>query len=158
MTQLSSLVINGCGKPVAWSGPRFLRGVNIFYTLMIENPYMNSTTDIGKAGEELAVAWLRQRGYTILHCNWRHKNLEIDIIATRGRFLHFVEVKTLRQSRYGNRPEASVTKKKFKHLQQAADEYLYRHPGHRWIQYDVLAITLCADGEAEYFLLEDIYL
>jgi putative endonuclease len=119
---------------------------------------MTTHIDIGKAGEELAVAWLRQRDYTILYCNWRYGKLEIDIIATKGQFLHFVEVKTLRASRFGNLPEASVTKKKFKNLQRAADEYLFQHPGHRWIQYDVLAITLVGNGEAEYYLLADVFL
>ena len=35
----------------------------------------------GEEGEEMAVQWLSENGYTILHRNWRHKQYEIDIIA-----------------------------------------------------------------------------
>lgn len=113
--------------------------------------------EVGKLGEELAVAWLMEKGYAILHRNWRHGKDEIDIIATKGEYLHFVEVKTRNSSPFGY-PEDSVTKKKFKKLQRVADEYLFRNPGHEWIQYDVLAITLHQEKEHEYFLLEDVFL
>lgn len=127
---------------------------------------MAAHNELGKEGEELAVKWLRRHGYTILHCNWRHSHYEIDIVATKmhqvprqgeTEFLHFVEVKARKASPFGN-PEDSVSKKKFRHLKQAADEYLHRHPGHRWIQYDILSITLTGPDEAEYFLLEDVFM
>lgn len=118
---------------------------------------MASHNELGKAGEELAVKWLRENGFDILHCNWRHSYHEIDIVATKGKFLHFVEVKTRNASPFGH-PEDSVTKKKFKSLQKAADEYLFLHPGHRWIQYDVLSITIGKNGEAEYFYIGDVFL
>lgn len=117
---------------------------------------MASHNELGKEGEELASKWLSEQGYTILHTNWRHSHYEIDIVATKGKFLHFVEVKARNASSFGY-PEDSVTKKKFKNLQKAADEYLFLNPGHQWIQYDVLSITLIGK-EAEYFLIEDIFL
>ena len=117
---------------------------------------MSQHLELGQAGEELAAAWLAQRGYTLLHRNWRHGRQEIDIIAEKGKFLHFIEVKTLRHNSLGH-PEDSVTKKKFRHLKRAADEYLHQHPGHKWIRYDVLAITVYPDRE-EYYLLEDVFL
>jgi putative endonuclease len=113
--------------------------------------------DLGKQGEELAAAWLEEKGYTLLHRNWRHRSLEIDIVATKGKFLYFIEVKTRNFSRYGH-PEDSVTKKKFKKLQRAADEYLFQNPGHPWIQYHILSITLHKEKEPEYFLIEDVFL
>lgn len=118
---------------------------------------MASHNELGKEGEELAAKWLTKHGYEILHCNWRHSHYEIDIVATKGKFLHFVEVKARKASPFGF-PEDSVTKKKFKHLQKAADEYLFLNPGYKWIQYDVLSITLYNDKEAEYFLIEDVFL
>lgn len=111
---------------------------------------------LGKEGEALAARWLTDRGYRILHQNWRYSYHEIDIIATRGQFLHFVEIKTRRESQHSF-PEDSVSRKKFRSLKRAADEFLFRHPGHPWIQYDVLAITLLFSGDAEYFLIEDVY-
>ena len=118
---------------------------------------MAEHNDLGKEGEEMAAKWLVEKGYTLLHRNWRYSYHEIDIIASKEHFLHFVEVKIRKTSFYGN-PEDSVTKKKFKRLQRAADEYLFLHPGHLWIQYNVLAITLKGNQEAEYFLIEDVYL
>ncbi len=118
---------------------------------------MASHNELGKEGEEMAAKWLTEKGYTILHRNWRHSYHELDIVASKGKFLHFVEVKARKASPYGN-PEDSVTKKKFKNLQRAADEYLFLHPGHSWIQYDILSITIHQSGEAEYFLIEDVFL
>lgn len=113
--------------------------------------------ELGKEGEERAVQWLITKGYTLLHRNWRHSYHEIDIIASKGKFLHFIEVKARKASSLGN-PEDSVTKKKFKNLQKAADEYLFRNPGHQWIQYDILSITVQKNGDADYFLIEDVFL
>jgi putative endonuclease len=118
---------------------------------------MASHNELGKEGEQMAVKWLSEHGYEILHCNWRHSHYEVDIVATKGNFLHFVEVKARNFSPFGY-PEDSVTKKKFKNLQKAADEYLFLNPGHQWIQYDILSITLHRDKEAEYFLIEDVFL
>lgn len=120
--------------------------------------------ELGKEGEEMAIRWLKEKGYTILHSNWRYSYYEIDIIASRPHslpkkeavsFLHFIEVKTRKAGSLGL-PEDSVTKKKFQNLQRAADQYLLLHPGHPWIQFDVLAITLGGKKGTEYFLIEDL--
>ena len=113
--------------------------------------------ELGKNGEYLAADFLQQKGYAIVCKNWRHKQYEIDIIATKGRKLHFVEVKTRSSDFYGH-PEDSVTKKKFRFLQNAADEYLFLHPGYKWIQYDIVSITFQNNGTPEYFLLEDVFM
>ena len=118
---------------------------------------MASHNILGKEGEHMAAAWLQEKGYEILHINWRYSYFEIDIVAKKNEKLHFVEVKTRQTAVYGN-PEDSVGKKKFKRLQRAADEYLFLNPGHKWTQYDILAITMDKGGETEYFLLEDVFL
>ena len=46
---------------------------------------------VGTEGEDLAAAWLLEKGYEILHRNWRHSYFEIDIIALKNKMLHFVE-------------------------------------------------------------------
>ena len=113
--------------------------------------------ELGKEGEQMAIKWLKEKGYEILHVNWRYSYFEIDIIAKKEEKLHFVEVKARQGNKFGN-PEDSVTNKKFKRLQKAADEFLFLNPGHKWIQYDILAITLFKDRLTEYFLLEDVFL
>lgn len=118
---------------------------------------MASHNILGKEGEEMAVKWLQEKGFEILHRNWRYSYYEIDIVAKKNEKLHFVEVKARQTDKFGN-PEDSVSKTKFKRLQRAADQFLFLNPGHKWIQYDVLAITLNKGGETEYFLLEDVFL
>jgi putative endonuclease len=118
---------------------------------------MAEHNEFGFEGEDMAAKWLAEKGYQIMHRNWRYKQYEIDIIALKNNFLHFIEVKTRHGSYYGN-PEDSVGKKKFKNLQRAADEFLFLHPGHKWIQYDILAITLFKNKDPEFFLLEDVFL
>lgn len=113
--------------------------------------------ELGKQGEEMAIRWLKENGFEILHCNWRYSYYEIDIVAGKGNYLHFVEVKARHHTVFGN-PEDSVTRKKFKRLQKAADEYLFLYPGHPWISYDILSITLNKNNEAEFFFLEDVFL
>ena len=113
--------------------------------------------DLGKEAEQLAIQWLREHDYEILHANWCFGKLEIDIIARKKNKLHFIEVKSRRSNYYGY-PEQSVTRSKFKNLQRASDQYLVLNPGHKWIQYDVLAITMQKNREVEYFLLEDVFL
>jgi len=112
---------------------------------------------VGLDGENLAANWLKEKGYEIMHRNWRHSHYEIDIIALKNKMLHFIEVKCRNASPFGF-PEDSVTKKKFNHLKRAADEFLFINPGHRWIQYDILSITLHKNKEPEYFLLEDVFM
>jgi putative endonuclease len=111
----------------------------------------------GKLGEALAADYLRDKGYTILHCNWRFARYETDIIAVKEDRLHFVEVKTRRSITFGF-PEESVSPRKMKHMMRCAAAFQGQYPGYRRIQYDVLSILLQADGEAEYLFIEDVYL
>ena len=49
---------------------------------------------LGVIGEALARRYLRKAGYSILAANWSCPEGEIDIVATRGSTLIFVEVKS----------------------------------------------------------------
>ncbi len=118
---------------------------------------MAAHNELGKEGEAKAIAWLKEKGYEIIEHNWRHSYYEIDIIAAKNDKLHFIEVKSRRSQRYGY-PEESVTRKKFSCLKRAADEYLHLHPGHPWIQYDILSVVSAPGQETSFFLLEDVFL
>ena len=118
---------------------------------------MAGHNEVGKDAEQMAVDWLKAKGYEILHRNWRYKYYEIDIIAVKNKMLHIVEVKARNSTRLGY-PEDSVTKRKFKNLQRATDEFLFLNPGYKMIQYSILSITLFKDKEPEFFLIEDVYM
>jgi len=118
---------------------------------------MASHNRLGKEAEQMAVNYLKEKGYEILHCNWRYSRYEIDIIAIKKDLLRIIEVKSLKSSalRY---PEESVTKKKFKYLLKAADEFLFQNQQYRHVQFDILSIVLNPEKEPEYFLIEDVFL
>lgn len=117
---------------------------------------MAQHNETGNVGEKLAVQWLVKQGFTIKEVNWRHKHLEVDMIATKGDTLHFIEVKTRTSTLYGN-PEESITKLKMKNLKDAAEQYQFKNPGWKWIQFDVLAI-LFRSGKVDYWFNQDVYL
>lgn len=118
---------------------------------------MATHIDFGKLGEQLAEEFLIDKGYTILHRNWRHSRYEIDIVALKNELPHFVEVKTRSSTQFGE-PEEAVTKKKIRFLLQAADEFLYRHPQYTNFHVDILSISIHPQKEPEYFFIEDVYL
>ncbi len=111
----------------------------------------------GSLGEDMAVEYLTGNGYTIIHRNWRHKNWETDIIATKNSRLHFIEVKTRRTTTFGH-PEEDVSKKKIKNLMGAAEEFLLLYPDWKLIQFDILSITIEKNKLPEFFLIEDVSL
>lgn len=118
---------------------------------------MTRHIDFGKKGEDMAVEWLTEKGYTILHRNWRHGRFEVDIIATLKGIYHFIEVKSGRAGDYGY-PEERVNGRKLKSMMKVAAAWLYQNPGSRQVQYNVLAITIRNGNVPEYFLFEDVYL
>ncbi|GAA4332817.1 YraN family protein [Flaviaesturariibacter amylovorans] len=118
---------------------------------------MAAHNDTGRAGEALALDFFRQRGYTLLHTNWRFGHLEVDLIAERAGMLHFIEVKYRTESQYGP-PEGAVNRKKFNNLKRAAAAYLEQHPQYRDLRFDILAIAQGLRGEPEFFLIEDVFL
>jgi putative endonuclease len=117
---------------------------------------LNQNKVTGNKGEAIAAEWLVENGYTLLETNWRFKHWEVDIIAAKNKLLHFIEVKTRNSYRFG-KPEESIQKEKMKHLKNAAEEYQYLHIEWKYIQFDVMAITLAGDTVKEIFLIEDVF-
>lgn len=117
---------------------------------------MATHNELGKKGEEMAAQWLHLQGYMILHQNWRHGRAEVDIIASKDKTLHFVEVKTRKTEAYGL-PEESVGDRKMEMLMKAAEEYLNQYPEWKRIQFDILSIKL-KNSTTEFAFIEDIFL
>ncbi|HEU4471890.1 MAG TPA: YraN family protein [Flavisolibacter sp.] len=113
--------------------------------------------ELGKEGEELAVAYLLEKGYKLLYRNWRSGRNEIDIVAIKEQKLHLVEVKCRSSERFGQ-PEEGVTPKKLRLLLQAADAFMYKHPQFTDFQIDIVAIRTSRQAPPDYFLIEDVYL
>lgn len=118
---------------------------------------MASHLEIGKEGEKLAEAYLAERGYTVLHRNWRHGRYEIDLVMTKNGMLHFIEVKFRSYTHFGP-PEDAVNKKKIKSLLQAIEQFLFLYPQYDDFRLDVLSITQQSPDDVAYFLIEDVTL
>lgn len=100
---------------------------------------MAGHNDLGKKGEEAAVAYLRQQGYEILNRNWIYEKYEIDIIAQDDEYIVFVEVKTRSTDYWGN-PEEAVSRGKIRRLVEAADFYLNTNDIEYPARFDVIAV------------------
>ena len=118
---------------------------------------MATHLEIGKAGEQLAEAYLAENGYTVLHRNWRCGHDEIDLVVLKENLLHFIEVK-YRSSNHHSHPEDAVNKKKIKTLLRAIEQFLYVNTQYCDFRLDVLSITDKPGGEPEYFFIEDVTL
>ena len=114
--------------------------------------------DLGRQGEITAAACLIQKGYRILHRNYRYRRNEIDIIAADKRTLCFVEVKT-RSSEAKGHPLEAVTPDKQKEIIRAASAYLASLNGSEPdCRFDVIAIIAHSfmNGKIKEFDLEHI--
>jgi putative endonuclease len=115
----------------------------------------SKNNDKGKAGEELAIAFLRSKGLTIEHVNWRAGHNELDIIAKDGKTTVIIEVKARTTDNKGH-PEQGVTKQKINQIKKAAHEYLLQ-VGWDLIRFDVVAITFWPGAETEILHFEDAF-
>jgi len=104
---------------------------------------MAEHNELGKKGEEHAKNYLQQKGFLILHTNWRFGKDEIDIIAIdKGKNqLIIAEVKT-RMSDYFGEPEIAVTKSKQKFLIRATEVFIMQKNIELETRFDVIAITV----------------
>lgn len=50
---------------------------------------------IGQLGENIACVYLQKWGYRVIERNYKKKWGEIDVVATKGEMLYFVEVKSV---------------------------------------------------------------
>lgn len=94
---------------------------------------------LGEWGEQLAREYLMMNGYTVFESNQRVGHKEIDIIATKGDRIIFVEVKT--RSTDFTDPLDAIDAKKIKRLVKAADSYLQTYDKPHEPQFDVIAVV-----------------
>ena len=101
---------------------------------------------IGGRGEDIAMEWLRERGYYIVERNWRVGRYEVDIIAEHYDTLHFIEVKTRKRGGWQSAYD-SINEQKIRTLRRAASYYRAVHHLNLNLQFDLIAITY-EDDEA----------
>ena len=101
---------------------------------------------IGREGEDIAVAYLKREGYTVLDRNYRCLFGEVDIVAKDGDTIVFVEVKSRRSDRFGD-PQMAVGVEKQKKLCRISMKYLEEHRLYPCnARFDVVAVKMFPAG------------
>lgn len=96
---------------------------------------------LGDRGERLAERYLKRQGLKIIGRQDLDQLGELDLIATDGKSIIFVEVKT-RTSNVGGEPLDAVDADKQRRLTRAAMGYLQRHGLSEYpARFDVISIT-----------------
>lgn len=96
----------------------------------------------GQTGEDLAVCYLENQGYTIVERNYRKRIGEIDIIARDGEYLVFIEVKTRSNRRFGS-PFDAVDFRKQQQISRVALAFMTQHRfGEVPVRFDVIGVHL----------------
>jgi putative endonuclease len=96
-------------------------------------------TELSRSAESFACEWLEERGWSILRRNYRTRRSEIDIIASRGDIISFVEVK------YASDGSATVALEKIDPVKRSrivrcASAYLSSHPPSGQVRFDVAVV------------------
>jgi putative endonuclease len=89
----------------------------------MQGDFRTDDKELGRDGESLAAAYLRNLGYKIRERNYRCRQGEVDLIVERKGTITFVEVKT-RRSVDAVSPRELVTLPKQRHISKAAQHYL----------------------------------
>jgi putative endonuclease len=104
---------------------------------------------VGKAGEDIAREYLKNKGYDIIENNYRNKYAEIDLIARDRRgVLTFIEVRTKTGEQRGS-PEESIDKNKIRRLIRNAVAYLGKIDYKGLARIDAVCIVLSEEGTCQ---------
>ena len=111
--------------------------------IMIKNT-QEKARNHGLFGEKAAKNYLLERGYLILHTNFRSRFGEIDIIAEKNRTIVFVEVKTRTESFIFGLPEESFSRIKLRKIKCTIYSFFSGNPVliHRPWRIDLITVTL----------------
>jgi putative endonuclease len=85
----------------------------------------DANAGLGRAGEAVALAWYRARGYRVVAANWRCALGELDLVLEHDRTgtLVFCEVKARRGVGFGG-PFEAVTAAKRRKLRALAEAFM----------------------------------
>jgi len=102
---------------------------------------------LGADGESRGADFVRRRGYRIVARKVRADGVENDLIARRGEWIVFVEVKTRRARRHVP-PEEAVDARKRARLVRGAAAWLHANARRApRVRFDVIACEAARDGE-----------
>lgn len=112
---------------------------------------MTDKQDQGQAGEDMATAFLQNKGFKVLERNFRAGQSEIDIIGMDKDCLVFVEVRLRKNADFGL-PEQTMSKAKMNALKRGAEAYMRKHNWLGDVRFDFIAIIQKPDLDIEHFM------
>ncbi len=118
---------------------------------------MAQHNDFGRWGEDLAEQYLIDHDYAIVERDWHSGHRDIDIIAVKDYTYVFVEVKTRRNTDFGD-PIESIDYKKRNNLRAAIAHYLHTHDNILESRVDVISIVAPTPYDVKIEHIEDISL
>ena len=101
---------------------------------------MAAHNELGRWGEDLAAAFLEEKGYELIERDWKSGHHDLDIVAKDGSTLVIVEVKTRRNRLYGN-PEEAIDYRKRRSLLSAINHYTKSHRIYSNVRFDIISIV-----------------
>lgn len=118
---------------------------------------MAQHNELGRWGEQQAAAFLENKGYQVLHRDWKvgHRDLDIVAITPDGGTLAVVEVKTRRNTLFAE-PSAAVDWRKIRSLTLAAQAYVERQRVMLPIRFDIITVVTGDNTQIEH--IEDAFL
>lgn len=108
----------------------------------------NENKLLGRWGEDRAAEYLKKKGYRILGRNYSCRMGEVDIIAQKGRFLVFAEVKLRKSDGFAKAMEF-VTEAKQRRVIAAAELWLQANPNKAQPRFDVIEVYAPAGLQTE---------
>lgn len=117
---------------------------------------MASHNDFGKLAEELAEAFLLEKGMKILAKNFRYQKAEIDLIAQTENQIVIVEVKA-RATDVFMLPQEAVNKKKIKLMVLAANYFIEENNIDLETRFDVISVLPNEAGKLEITHIENAF-
>lgn len=102
---------------------------------------MAESHSLGKRGENIALRYLQEKGYSILERNWTSGRKEIDIIAEDDNNIVFVEVKT-RTVDFQVHPREAVSVPKQRNMIYAAQTYIERKQPEKEARFDIISVVV----------------
>jgi putative endonuclease len=113
--------------------------------------------DLGRRGEDAAVARYVGAGYRVVARNWRCRLGELDLVLIRRALLVFCEVKTRRGSALGG-PFEAVGWQKQRKLHRLAEAFLVSSRlAPEGIRFDVASVSMGRDGTLDVHLFESAF-
>ena len=117
---------------------------------------MNIKRVKGDVGEAYTAKWLRRHFYKVIDTNYSCRFGEVDIIARKGNFICFVEVKT-RSVNAIDRPASAVGYAKQRRLITTAQHYLALNPSELQPRFDVAEVITQDDKVTDFNYIENAF-